>query len=432
MAIRNPEEADQVSRVILRDGLQPVDIKAIKGRMGDAVPLTMEYGIYVFILLMFGGRLSTVRELAVYLPALLWLLRSIGRKTLVLEWKEPLFIVVLALFLSAAVSSLINSGPVGSFLLLRKEYIEIVLLYCVISTTFVSPGKLRRLALVLAVTGTIYLVLGFHKIVTDLLKSGSIDYDRTRYYATIILFFLPFILFENDRSRGPAKVLWKAPLLGSVAGILLTGVRGSWLGLLGVLGLWMYFLRERYRNVLIILTAGAAGVAVIILIIVALFPGEYKFVKGHIMQKTPVSYRIETWKLFIRLSGERSLLGHGIDNDAMSEHYKESYKALNGSYPAEDKPITPHNQFIRTLYQQGIIGLAIYALLFLVLFYRVIRRFLSDRDNELSLFGISVAASVLGEYVIRCMTEDRSMIPLGLLLSMAGAYLNLKKDGENG
>ena len=405
-------------------------IRTIGTWTDKATPFIMEYGIYLFVLLMFGGRLGTLREIAVYLPALLWLLRNIGKKSIDVEWKDPLFIAVLALFLSAAVSSLINSGPAGSFLLLKKEYIKIVLLYCVISTTFVRPRKLKRLALVLAATGTIYLILGFHKIVLDLLKSGSIDYDRTRYYATIILFFLPFILFENEASKGVARALWKLPLLGSVAGILLTGVRGSWLGLLGVFGLWMYFVRERYRNILIMLMAGAAGVAFIILIVVVLFPGQYEFVKSHIMQKTPVSYRFETWKLFIRLSGERPLLGHGIDNDAMSGHYKESYKVLNGSYPAEDKPITPHNQFIRTLYQQGIAGLTIYLLVFVILFYRIIKRFLSGRDNELSLFGISVAASVLGEYVIRCMTEDRSLIPLGLLLSVAGAYLNLGKEKQ--
>lgn len=403
----------------------------MKDRTERVFSSLMEYGIYLFILLMFGSRLGTLREIGVYLPALLWVVRNVAKKSMGLEWKEPLFIVVFGLFLSAALSSLINAGPEGSLLLLKKEYIKILLLYCVVSTTFISPARLKRLALLLAVTGILYLILGFFKMATGLIRSGSIDYDQTRYYATIILFFLPFILYENEASMGVTRTLWKIPLLGSVAGILLTGVRGSWLGLLGVFGLWIYFLRAKYRNVFIMVSAGAVAVSLLILIVVVLFPGQYELVKSHVMQKSPVSYRFETWQMFMRLSRERLLLGRGIDNDEMPERYKEFYKSLNGSYPAADKPTTPHNQFIRVLYQQGLAGLVIYVLLFFVFFYRIIKRFLSNSDNKLSLFGIAVAASALGEYVIRCMTEDRSLIPLGLLLSLAGAYLNQEK-GEKG
>lgn len=394
-------------------------------------PPVMEYGIYLFALLMFAGKLGTFREVGLYLPASLWLLRCITRKEIDLEWREPLFLALAAFVLSAVTSSLLSPSPLESFHFLKKEHLKIILLYVVISSTFVKPERLNRFACFLAAAGGVYLIAGLYKVAGYMVKSGSINYDETRYYATIFLFFLPFLLLRNHEAGTTGRVLWKIPLVGSIAGIFIIGVRASWLGLAAVLGMWAYFLRDRARKTLIYTGAGAVAVVLVVATIFFFFPGQYEFVKERMGQKVPVSLRLETWQRFAALSKERIVLGHGIDDTGMTERYREAYKADHGAYPTEDKPTSPHNQFIKILYQQGAVGLLLFAVLLATLFWRTMIVFPGNRERTYGFVGIAVMAAVLGEYVIRCLTEDRSLVPLSLLLGMAGAYLRLGEEDRS-
>ncbi len=394
-------------------------------------PLIMEYGIYLFVVLMFAGKFGTFREIGLYLPAFLWLLQGILKKEFDLEWREPLFIALIALVLSAAVSSFLSTSPSQSLHFFKREYLKVLLLYLVISTTFVHSERLKRMALFIAFVGIAYLISGFYRIGADLLKSGSIHYDETRSYATVFLFFFSFFLLQNISTKKIKRVLWTIPLIGSMAGILLIGVRGSWLALFGILCIWIYFLKERSKNIFTVLKIGIPAIITVIIIIFILFPGQYKLIKEHTVQKVQMSLRVETWNTFLMMSQERFFTGHGLDDAAMTEHYREFYKGIRGAYPLEGfNPTTPHNQFIKILYQQGVAGLLLYIVLLGILFGRTIKMFLRNRERDYAFVGIAVMAAVLGEYVIRCLTEDRSLVPLSLLLGMAGAYLNLRERSE--
>ena len=392
-------------------------------------PLIMEYGTYLFAVLMFAGKFGTFREIGLYLPAFLWLLQGILKKKIDLEWREPLFIALIVFVLSAVVSSLLSPSPWHSFHFLKKEHLKVILLYIVISTTFASPANLKRLALFLAVTGVVYLIAGYTRIASDLLRAGAIHYDDTRYYATIFLFFLPFVILRTLDGSRLRRALWTIPLLATVAGILIIGVRGSWLGVFGIACIWIFFRRGKTGNISTILKIGTPVIIAVVLAVFLLFPGQYNIIKEHTLQKVQMSLRLETWNTFLLMSRERFLAGHGLDDSAMSEEYRESYKSLKGVYPVEGhNPTTPHNQFIKILYQQGVAGLLLYAALLVILFWRTTKIFLRNRERDCAFVGIAVIAAVLGEYVIRCLTEDRSLVPLSLLLGIAGAYLNPRED----
>ncbi len=407
-------------------------------RVGDRIywtesvfPLIMEYGTYLFVVLMFAGKFGTLREIGLYLPAFLWLLQGILRKKFDLQWREPLFIALIALVLSAVVSSLLSSSPSQSFHFLKKEYLKMILLYVVISSTFAHREILKRFALLLAFTGVVYLVAGYTRIAADLLRTGMIQYEETRYYATVFLYFSSFILLQALDGTKLKKVLWTIPLLAILAGILIIGVRGSWLGLFGIVCIWVYFRRGKTRSASTMLKIGTPLIVAAVLAIFLLFPGQYRVIKEHTLQKVQMSLRAETWNTFLMMSQERLFAGHGLDDTAMTEHYRDFYKALRGAYPLEGfTPTTPHNQFIKILYQQGVAGLLFYIGLLGILFSRVIPTFVRYRERDHAFEGIAVIAVVLGEYVIRCLTEDRSLVPLGLLLGMAGAYLNVREEGK--
>jgi O-antigen ligase len=336
-----------------------------------------------------------------------------------------------AFVFSAVVSSLLSPSPVQSFHFFKREHIKIILLYIVVSSTFATPEKLRKFACFLAVAGGVYLIVGLYRIAGYMVKSGSINYDETRYYATIFLFFLPFLLLRNHEAGKTGRIFWKIPLVGSIAGIFILGVRASWIGLAAVLAAWVYFLRDRTRKTLIYTGAGAVAVVLGVATIFFFFPGQYEFVKERMGQKVPVSFRLETWQRFAALSQERILFGHGLDDTGMTERYRAAYRADHGTYPPEDKPTSPHNQFIKIFYQQGVPGLLLFVALLAAFFWRTTTVFLDNRERGYALVGIAVMAAVLGEYVIRCLTEDRSLVPLSLLLGMAGAYLRLGEEDRN-
>ena len=407
-------------------------------RVGDRIywtesvfPLIMEYGTYLFAVLMFAGKFGTFREIGLYLPAFLWLLQGILKKKIDLEWREPLFIALIVFMLSAVVSSLLSPSPWHSFHFFRREDLKVVLLYIVISTTFASPGKLKRLALLLAVTGVVYLIAGYTRIATDLFRAGIIQYEETRYYATVFLYFFPFILLQTLEGRKLKKALWTIPLLATLAGILVIGARGSWLGVFGIACVWIFFRRGKTGNVSTILKIGTPVIIAVVLAVFLFFPGQYDIIKKHTLQKVQMSLRLETWNTFLLMSQERLFTGHGLDDAAMTEHYREFYKGLKGAYPLEGfNPTTPHNQFIKVLYQQGVAGLLFYTGVLGILFSGIIKTFLRNRERDYAFVGIAVMAAVLGEYVIRCLTEDRSLVPLSLLLGMAGAYMNLREESK--
>jgi O-antigen ligase len=409
-----------------------VDLREIRNRnfwTDEKIPLIMEYGIYLFVLLMFAGRFGTFREIGFYVPPVLWLLRCFLRKDFDLEWKEPLFVCLLILSASAIASSLSAKNPMSSLYFFKKDYLKIILLYVVISTAFSDDAKLRKLSLFLAVTGIVYLFAGTFKIVTDLLHEGLMEYGKTRYYATIFLFFLPFLILQSVTTEDYKKVLWKISIAWSVAGLFLIGVRGSWLGLGGIFIFWIIFLRDKVRKKISILKwiIPAIAVAATIIIVFLFFPDQYKLIKGHVPQKLQVSLRFEAWKIYLKMSEERPLFGHGLDDMAMSEHYRKFYESLKGAFLPEDKPGTPHNQFIKILYQQGIVGLTAYVVLFFVLIYRIVKRIYMNRICNFSFIGVAILSVAIGEYIIRCLSEDRSLVPLGILLGMAGAFLKEEK-----
>ena len=393
------------------------------------LPLVMEYGVYLFAFLMLAGRLGTFRETGLYLPAVLWLLRCLLKKEVDLAGREPLFIALLALSLSAEVSSLLSPSPLQSLHFFKREYLKILLLYVVISTTFAFPGRLKKFALFLAFTGIVYLAAGCSRVFADFSALGSINYDETRDYASTFLFFFPFFVLQAVGATGFKRGLWMIPVVGSVAGIFIIGVRGSWLALAGSACMWIYALGGRTRSLSAPLRAGVPAVLAIILLVFVLFPGQYALIRGHTLAKVQLSLRAETWKNFLTMSGERLITGHGLNDAAMSGHYRDFYERVKGTFREGFQPDTPHNQFLKILYQQGVLGLLLYISLLGTLFFRVMRTFLRRREKDYALVGIAVIGVVLGEYVIRCLTEDRSLVPLGLLLGTAGAYLNLREEG---
>jgi O-antigen ligase len=386
----------------------------------------MEWGTYVFVLLMFAGRFGTLRELGLYIPALLWLLKAVIRRTPSFAWRTPLFAVLVLFCISAVLSSLQSPDMVSSLAALKREHLKLLILYAVIATVFADKDALSRFGRVFAVAALVYLAVGSYRIGEDLTAQGRIDYMQVRYYASVYLYLLPPLFVQALDSASLLRPLWAAGCIGMVSAMVLISVRGVWLSLAGAAALWVFAARDRFRGIFSLrsLTVFVLVTVLLVLLALVLFPSQFSLIRGHTFESLQMSLRLDTWDIFLALSFQRPLLGHGLDDQAMSRHYHEAFSKRRGAAPAILNPTTPHNQFIKILYQQGLLGLLLYLALLALGLKTLYRAFRKSPLDGASLVPLAFASVILAEYVMHCFFEDRSLTPLAVLIGVAGACLS--------
>jgi O-antigen ligase len=217
--------------------------------------------------------------------------------------------------------------------------------------------------------------------------------------------------------------------VGMVSAIVLISVRGVWVSLAGGASLWIFAMRDRVHGALRVLAVSSLLTVLVVLLALVLFPSQFELIRGHTVDKLQMSLRFDTWNTFLALSLKRPFLGHGLDDQAMSRHYHEAFTRERGTAPAELNPTTPHNQFIKIFYQQGLIGLLLYLVLLALALRTLYRAFQTGPPGIASLLPLALASVVLAEYVLHCLIEDRSLTPLGVLIGVAGACLSREHGG---
>ncbi len=385
----------------------------------------MEWGTLVFVLLMFAGRFGTVRELALYVPALLLISRALLLHTPGFAWRTPLFAVLVLFVVSGILSSFQSSDVTSSLAALKKDHLKLLILYAVIATAFSREGPFIRLGLAFSLAGLAYLAVGGYRIAGDLASKGQIDYLEVRYFATVYLYFLPALFVQVLAPGNRFRPLWATGCVGMLSAIVLIGVRGVWVSLAGAALLWAFAVRHHLRTLLRprLLAISLSLAALVVLLAFILFPSQFLLLRGHTFEKLQMSLRLETWETFVSLSLQRPLLGHGLDDQAMSRHYHETFTREKGAAPTEINPTTPHNQFVKIFYTQGFVGLVLYIALLILALRALYRAFRRGPPGAASLFPLAAASVVLAEYVLHCLFEDRSLTPLAVLIGVAGACL---------
>ncbi|MBF0316829.1 MAG: O-antigen ligase family protein [Nitrospirae bacterium] len=395
-------------------------------------PAIMQWGIYVFVLLMYAGKFGTFKALAFYVPASVWFIRLVIKKEAGFRWNDSLFICLLLLTLSAIVSSLLNVNQTSSLVVVKKSYLKIILLYCVIVAAFSDTARLKRLAFVMACTAVVYVIVAFYELAGYLIKEGRIDYLDIRYFATIILYFFPFVLLQYIESHGHKRMPWIVTTIASVIALIIISVRASWLAIVGVFIIWIYFLRGDFFKRINLITTSVT-VLCLVTAVFLIFPSQYSLIKGHMQETVQMSHRFAQWQVFAAMSGQRLLYGHGLNQDDATEHYRQTFNHLYGRYPTKDERTTAHNQLLTILYQHGIVGLVIYIFTIGMVLMRLYRRITTDGISGDSYVGIAIFATIVGEYVLRTLFEDRNIIPLGFLIGMTGAFTSgLRIKGSRG
>ena len=398
--------------------------------LNKVMPLIMEYCIYLLAVFLFTDKGESFRSVGLYLPPVLIVFRMLIVKQWTFDYKNEIFILLIAFCLSAIVSSLFAENIAESFGFFKSSYLKVFLLFIVISSVFSDHGKLTRLILLLAVLSVFFSIITFYDFATKaFVTGGGIDYaGSVRRYSVPLEYLLPFVpcaFIISEKKVG--KMLWALVLLLGIIALLLTGARGAWVGLLFSLTIWLvYYYHNRGRLKDIIVFIG--GLVLLMILAMQIIPGSYiqKQVKKKFYSRSRFGM---TWRSaidnYMESGIDKKIIGKGLDKKIMYDDFDRWLEKNKDSVRFKKIAKNPHNFYLFILYKQGLIGLSVYISLVLVVILKLHSQIRRRTTLAARSVGIALIASLIGSYMVHGMVEDLQFLPLGFLLGLTGAYLNM-------
>jgi O-antigen ligase len=401
-----------------------------------ALPTIMEYGIYILVIFLFTDKREAFRSIGIYIPPVILAVRTYLLKELPFNWKDPIFILICALCLSAIVASIFAPIPYESFRWFKKTYLKLFLVFIVVAYIFKHPDLLRKLGILFSILGVLFTIFTFYDYATKaILPNGNVDFGSTiRKYINPLEVFLPFIPFAFiSTSRKLIKGLWVIALFAGLIAVLLTGARGGWVSIGISLIIWIvgyyYLTGKRITSFLPYIVGAIIGIFLILNII----PSSHIY--SRIKQGFDTSNRLEmVWPVAIdnysKLSFTHKIIGNGISRTTYLNDFREWYLQKYGSYPTPEATLPPHNIYLYTLYKQGIIGLLLLLAMIIVSLKYMLLRLTGNYSLQMKFFGLSILSCLVGSYVIHGLVEDVYFKQFILIISVVGAFLNAAQQEE--
>lgn len=391
----------------------------------------MEYGIYLFVIFLFIGKGESFRSIGLYAPPVILAVRVYLTKQSPFDWKNPIFLCVVALCLSGIAASFFAPSLTESFNWFKRTYLKLLLLFIVISFVFRKPALLIRLSFLFTVLLFLFSLMTFYDYMTEaILAEGAINWQpAVRKYISPLETFIPFVpLFILISKSKSIKALWVIVLIMGIVAALITGARGGWISIGVSLFLWgiLYSRLTKKRIAAVIPYIIGAAITIFLLLTIVRVP--------HIMEKVRQGFDTSNrasviWKAAVgnynKLSALHKLIGNGLDQKTYLKDFSEWHNRRYGYYPSKENIYTPHNFYLYTLYKQGIIGLLILLALIFTCIKEILFRITSRNDIAKPLLGISILSAFVGSFIIHGFVEDQRFLHVfGLLLCIIGAYTN--------
>lgn len=237
----------------------------------------------------------------------------------------------------------------------------------------------------------IAMICGFGPLVTyqnhpDRLAVGG-TYDANDL-ALLFVVAIPFAFFQLRSSRPLTRVLLMLAITLMLGGILVTGSRGGFLGLLTIAVLILIKSRAQARKYA--LAAVAAGAMLFAFAAPASYWNRINTIFNYEADYnlTERSGRVEVWKTGVRIFAEHPLLGVGI----------ACFPVAHSKYSETRAEIAPHNSFLQVGAELGLPGLLLFVWGIAATFRiaRRVRRLGGAESDESAWLASSVEVSLAG------------------------------------
>ena len=288
-----------------------------------------------------------------------------------------------------------------------------LILYAVVATVFVDRRRVQTLISVFLFSAVVPVLVGFYQ---KAIGEGLFSFPAySRIYGTffhphayglylIFLVVLTYVMLHIKQrflNRSGLLVL----LLCCSLSLLWTYSRGAWIAVLVAAGL--IALITRWRS-----SFAALGIVGLLAVLLPQIPQRFEDVTAPMSQGS-FQWRVDLWKKMVSLIGSHSVLGYGLGSFYF---YSEGWAA--------------HNDYLRLVFETGILGLVLYLLSFFSIGFFALRQARRATDPLSRVLSIGLVA-ILSGFLVASAGENVVMMPVlqWYLWALAGLVVSLGTGG---
>ncbi len=394
-----------------------------------ATELFIEYGIYIYFIIMFLNKGESIKNIALYGAFALWLLSGKWRDKDF--YRSPVTILFGGYLFSVLLSVVFSIDPAYSLISLKYDILKAVVLFPVLATSFSTEQKLRRLSISLSISASIMIAIGFYSYLTQdisfLKPNTELMYAWHNRFARYLCLTTPFamVLLLTSKNKINMVGLFSLIIFGSLA-VILTTSRGGMFALVLIVTVWILFVYKKgvfnFRKIILI-----SLIAFITMFFIGLSTSPA--LKTRLGGMESVNLRLDTWNKALESVKQRPILGWGYGKEIF--HREEPYlKTTSKSLPKTG----PENTFIQVLFHQGLVGLGVYISLILTAVVVFFRSALRTENSLRSYVLITACGIIVGNHIGHSLVAAEIFRGLAIILAIGiaaekGANLINKKDG---
>ena len=346
------------------------------------------------------------------LTATLWLA---AQQRLSIDWHSPILRVMAALLTILAVTATLGSDPLDSLGELRKHFLPGVLLLLLIPQVFQGERLMRLVLSVIALSFMLRACLTLIELAEYFpdLDSGRSEGNFIKGFSMDASLYMPALM-----------------------GLLLLGSRWRWLAPLGLLLVMIIMLLVQSRTPVV-----ACLLSLVVMLFVlrkwrillfsaatVLFAGSYLMISQpdigdrfastfspktyalaldtkHYQPTEGFAARMPIWFGVLEITASRSLTGYGfgwkkLGKTAVEDGFVARWEARENDAFAKEQAwyfslpsskVNPHNLYLQIYFESGMLGLAAYLLMLLVLFWQALHLAWCAREERRIIAAVALA-----------------------------------------
>ena len=397
----------------------PAEGRRYKDRVEYYLSLAVEYGIYLYVFMLFFDKGEGLRTVGLYGSLTAWLILAFTTKKIKLSADIATY-GFLAFLISTLLSCFFSIEPIYSFGALKRDILKAAITFLVISTYF-DIKMLFRLSRVICFSGLIVLAFGLQGFFLDkehLYTSRNIflSVDKNLYGFFVGLFLPFFMMFFFKSDIGWRREVWGLSSIWGILGAILSASRGTIGNIFSAIGVWAVFLlkRELLKKTLMV-----------ILIVVVLSTISFNFLPETVKRQfLSMPEELQTfhdrtdffWKPAIEALGKRPWLGWGYG----SKIYRDPRPFENSEKPNWALRGGLHSTFITILFHQGVVGFMSYLFLLLSTAFVLIKMVRNETDEK-KLLSLALLSIIAGSFIVNSLVLTVSLRRLAPILGMSVA-----------
>lgn len=324
----------------------------------------------------------------------LYLLRKIFLKNrpLQIEGQETMIYVYFLMLAVQTFTSMIVAGSIRDFAIHTGG----LMLFMMIVNESYDEKRLHKIITAVVVSTTILALIGIVQYIVGVdIKEGWLDekfntdirarvysiFGNPNIFAEYLVMTMPLtvgVLWSSKRDG--VRISFLAMFAVQLAALFMTMSRGGWLGLALSLLIFIVIVRKE----LLLLAIPMAGAAVYFI------PQTFisRFMTIFNMNESSASYRLQIWKVAIRIIKDNFLLGLGLGYMPFKRTF-ERYLSTLGIFHA-------HNTFIEIFAEMGVLGFFFFVLFVIAIFVALFRYPIKSEDRYMRTMGAAMVASFSG------------------------------------